>query len=44
MKILEVFDQIAVSAGIRGLLVQLTPADYLRSVHGILGAISVEKS
>jgi Cys-tRNA(Pro)/Cys-tRNA(Cys) deacylase len=43
-EVIEVFDQIAVSAGIRGLLVQLTPADYLRSVHGILGAISGEKS
>lgn len=41
---IEVFDQIAVSAGMRGLLVQLAPADYLRSVHGIVGAISVEKS
>ena len=43
-EVIEVFDQIAVSAGSRGLLVQLTPADYLRSVNGILGAISVEKS
>jgi len=43
-ELIEVFDQIAVSAGTRGLLVQLSPADYLRSVHGILGAISVEKS
>jgi Cys-tRNA(Pro)/Cys-tRNA(Cys) deacylase len=43
-EMIEVFDQIAVSAGVRGLLVQLTPADYLRSVNGILGAISVEKS
>jgi len=43
-EMIEVFDQIAVSAGVRGLLVQLAPADYLRAVHGILGEISVEKS
>jgi Cys-tRNA(Pro)/Cys-tRNA(Cys) deacylase len=43
-EVIEIFDQIAVSAGSRGLLVQLTPSDYLRAVNGILGAISVEKS
>lgn len=42
-EVIEVFDRIAVSAGVRGLLVQLSPADYLRSVQGRLGAISVEK-
>ncbi|MBW4516363.1 MAG: Cys-tRNA(Pro) deacylase [Timaviella obliquedivisa GSE-PSE-MK23-08B] len=42
-EVIAVFDQIAVSAGARGRLVQLTPADYLQAVHGKLGSISIEK-
>jgi Cys-tRNA(Pro)/Cys-tRNA(Cys) deacylase len=43
-EIIEVFDQVAVSAGMRGLMIQLAPADYLRAVHGKLGGISQEKA
>ncbi|MEH2221124.1 MAG: Cys-tRNA(Pro) deacylase [Nostoc sp.] len=37
---IEVFDQIAVSAGVRGTLLLLTSSDYIRTVNGILGPIS----
>lgn len=37
---LELFDQISVSAGIRGTLILLAPADYLHAVKGILGPIA----
>jgi Cys-tRNA(Pro)/Cys-tRNA(Cys) deacylase len=43
-EIIEVFDLVAVSAGMRGLMIQLAPADYLRAVRGIVGAIAQEKS
>lgn len=36
----ELFEVIAVSGGARGLLVQLAPADYLKAVNGIVGAIA----
>jgi len=36
----ELFDQIAVSAGVRGMLVLLAPADYLQVMKGTLGAIA----
>lgn len=36
----ELFEQFAVSAGARGALVLLAPADYLRVVNGVLGAIA----
>jgi Cys-tRNA(Pro)/Cys-tRNA(Cys) deacylase len=39
-EITEIFDFICVSAGIRGLLIELTPTDYLRAVQGKLAAIS----
>lgn len=39
----ELFEQISVSAGVRGKLIQLTPADYLRAVNGILGSIAHEQ-
>ena len=35
----KLFDRIAVSAGVRGKLLLLTPADYLRAVKGISGLI-----
>lgn len=40
---IEAFDQIAVSAGRRGTMIQLAPADYLRVVRGTIGAIAKEK-
>lgn len=36
----ELFDQITVSAGVRGMLILLAPADYLRAVKGTLGPIA----
>lgn len=40
----ELFDQITVSAGVRGTLILLSPADYLRAVKGTLGAIAKNQS
>ena len=40
----ELWDQIAVSAGVRGVLILLAPADYLCAVKGRLGAITLRKS
>lgn len=39
-EIAEIFDLICVSAGTRGMLIELAPADYLRAVQGNLVAIS----
>ncbi len=39
-EIAEIFDFICVSAGIRGMLIELAPADYLRAVQGKLAGIS----
>lgn len=39
-EIAEIFDLICVSAGMRGMLIELTPTDYLRAVQGNLAAIS----
>lgn len=36
----ELFDQISVSAGVRGTLILLAPASYLRAVKGTLGPIA----
>ncbi|MBI4782251.1 MAG: Cys-tRNA(Pro) deacylase [Oscillatoriophycideae cyanobacterium NC_groundwater_1537_Pr4_S-0.65um_50_18] len=41
---IEIFDEVAVSAGTRGLLIQLAPADYLRAVKGTVGAIAQAKT
>jgi Cys-tRNA(Pro)/Cys-tRNA(Cys) deacylase len=40
---LELFDRVAVSAGVRGTQVVLAPADYLRAVKGTVGALSRPK-
>ena len=37
---IELFDQISVSAGVRGTLILLAPSDYLRAVNGTLGLIA----
>jgi Cys-tRNA(Pro)/Cys-tRNA(Cys) deacylase len=42
-EMVEVFDQIFVSAGMRGTMMKLAPADYLRAVNGTVGAIATEK-
>ncbi|WP_204103194.1 MULTISPECIES: Cys-tRNA(Pro) deacylase [Spirulina sp. CCY15215] len=39
-EIVEIFDRIAVSAGMRGCLILLSPGDYLQAVKGICGEIS----
>ncbi len=39
----ELFDQIAVSAGMRGLMILLAPADYLQAVQASVGAIARDK-
>lgn len=39
----ELFDEVAVSAGVRGTQLVLSPADYLRVVNGVVGAIAREK-
>jgi Cys-tRNA(Pro)/Cys-tRNA(Cys) deacylase len=40
---IELFDQIAVSAGVRGTMILLAPADYLKAVKGKVGAIAKSK-
>lgn len=37
---IELFDVVSISAGLRGLQIFITPADYLRATNGTLGAIS----
>jgi len=37
---IELFDQFAVSAGVRGTLILLAPTDYVRAVNASLGPIS----
>lgn len=41
---LELFDTVAVSAGVRGTQLVLSPADYLRVTKGKVGPISREKT
>ena len=40
---IELFEVISVSAGVRGTQFLLAPSDYLRAVHGTVGAISKPK-
>lgn len=40
----ELFDEISVSAGMRGLQIVLAPADYLRAVNATVGPISKPKA
>jgi Cys-tRNA(Pro)/Cys-tRNA(Cys) deacylase len=37
---IDLFDTIAISAGIRGTQMLLSPGDYLRAVNGTVGAIA----
>ena len=43
-ELIEIFDLISISAGLRGTQILLTPADYLRAVKGTIGMISQDKS
>lgn len=40
---LELYDEIAVSAGIRGTQLVMKPADYLRAVKGTVGPLATDK-
>jgi Cys-tRNA(Pro)/Cys-tRNA(Cys) deacylase len=40
---LELFDEISISAGVRGAQIILSPSDYLRATNGKVGAIAKEK-
>jgi Cys-tRNA(Pro)/Cys-tRNA(Cys) deacylase len=40
---IDLFDTIALSAGVRGTQMLLSPRDYLRAVNGTVGAIAREK-
>jgi Cys-tRNA(Pro)/Cys-tRNA(Cys) deacylase len=41
---IELFDQISISAGVRGTQILLAPGDYLKAVNGSIGAIAREKT
>ena len=41
---LEAFDQVAVSAGVRGTMMLLAPGDYLNAVNATVGTISRDKT
>lgn len=41
---IELFDEISISAGMRGLQIVLAPADYLRAVNATVGPISKPKA
>jgi Cys-tRNA(Pro)/Cys-tRNA(Cys) deacylase len=41
---LELFDHVAVSAGVRGTQIVLAPADYLRATRATVGAIATDKA
>jgi Cys-tRNA(Pro)/Cys-tRNA(Cys) deacylase len=40
---IELFEQVAISAGMRGLMVQLAPADYLQAAQATVGSIAQDK-
>ena len=42
-ELIEVFDVISISAGVRGTQILLAPTDYLRAVEGTLGTIAKDK-
>jgi Cys-tRNA(Pro)/Cys-tRNA(Cys) deacylase len=43
-ELIELFDVISISAGVRGTQILLNPADYLRAVKGTIGMISQDKT
>ena len=42
-EIMQVFDRVSISAGVRGTQILLAPDDYGRAVNGIWGAIAQDK-
>lgn len=43
-ELIELFDTISISAGVRGTQILLAPADYIRAVKGAIGMISQDKT
>lgn len=43
-ELIELFDTISISAGVRGTQILLAPADYIRVVKGAIGMISQDKA
>ena len=43
-ELIEIFEVISISAGVRGTQILLAPTDYLRAVKGTVGMISQDKS
>jgi Cys-tRNA(Pro)/Cys-tRNA(Cys) deacylase len=43
-ELIELFDVISISAGVRGLQILLHPSDYIRAVKGVVGMISQDKT
>lgn len=41
---MDAYDRVAVSAGVRGTMIFLTPADYLKATQGTMGAIARDKT
>jgi Cys-tRNA(Pro)/Cys-tRNA(Cys) deacylase len=42
-ELIEIFDLISISAGVRGTQILLHPSDYLRAVKAVVGTISQDK-
>jgi Cys-tRNA(Pro)/Cys-tRNA(Cys) deacylase len=42
-ELIELFDTITISAGMRGLQILITPTDYIQAVQGTIGAIAQDK-
>ena len=40
---IELFDLISISAGIRGMQILISPADYLKATKGVLAALAKDK-
>lgn len=43
-ELIEIFDTVSISAGVRGTQILLHPGDYLRAVKGVVGMISQDKA
>ena len=41
---IELFDVVSISAGVRGLQILISPADYLRATRGTIGALGQMKA
>jgi Cys-tRNA(Pro)/Cys-tRNA(Cys) deacylase len=43
-ELIELYDVISISAGMRGLQILLNPSDYIRAVKGVIGMVSQDKT